>query len=145
MSDARVLGPHAAEGARTGLEPYPVTEGVPLDEPDPLERRIAPRRIALESRTSLGWWAGKQFLTFPSRLLDISRAGVALQMPHPPPEDRDVWFRVDPLDDSARIWGEVVSISPSREGRYTVRVAFWSPCPDRIYRAALDGPLRHGA
>lgn len=120
--------------------PYP--SAGPCDDPDPMERRIAVRSIPLVSRSSLGWWDEKTFVSFSARLADISRAGVALEMDVRPPNDRDVGFQLESQDKRERLWGEVVDVKSGRRGRHLVRIAFWLPCPEQLYREALDGP--HG-
>lgn len=107
--------------------------------PDPLERRIAPRLTVLDPRCSLGWEQRDGTLEVTAWLVDISRAGVALDVIHPPAVGRDVWLRLEVLDDGERVCGEVVGVEPARSGRWRVRIAFWAPCPDRVYHAALFG------
>lgn len=111
------------------------------DGADPFERRMMSRSIPLESRSSFGWWEGKGFVSFNARLLDISRTGVAVEMDHRPPNDRDVWFRLQAQCETDSIWGEVVDVKVGQRGRHVVRIAFWSPYPDRLCQEALHGPL----
>jgi PilZ domain len=138
------VGPRTPEVIRTS-PPTALTLVRPIaeahDDSDPLERRMMVRSIPLESRASLGWWEGIEFVNFAARLLDISRAGVALEMDHRPPNDRDVWFRLQSQPKTDALCGEVVDVKAEPRGRHIVRIAFWSPYPERLYREALHGPL----
>ncbi len=112
---------------------------------EPIERRIAPRSIALEYRAWIGWREHGNFVTVAARLLDISRAGVAVVAEDCPPEQRDIWFCLQTGDESEMLTGEVVSIGTGIRGRHLIRIAFWAPCPERLYKAAIHGPLPRSA
>ena len=110
-------------------------------EPNWVERRISPRSVALEFRSWLGWRQGKEFVSVPARLLDISRAGIAVETQLPPPMDRDVSFHLHPRDVTEQLLGEVVAVKPMTRDRFVVRIAFWTLCPEAIYRDVLYGPV----
>ena len=111
------------------------------EEPSWVERRIAPRSVALEFRSWLGWRQGKEFVSVPARLLDVSRAGIAVETQLRPPIDRDIWFHLHPRDVTEPLLGEVVAVKPMKRDRFMVRIAFWTPCPEALYWDILFGPV----
>src|SRR5437016_5036693 len=71
-------------------------ERVEIPPSDDIERRVAPRSVALEFRAYLGFWEGTDFVITGVRLLDISRAGIALEAEDAPDVGQDAWFRLHP-------------------------------------------------
>lgn len=113
------------------------TRGLSL--PDVIERRIAPRSVALEYRSWLGWRDGDRFVAVAARLVDISRAGAAVVAEDAPPPDREIWFCLHSDDPATAVEGEVVGVGTGVRGRYLIRISFWEPCPDRLYKMAIHG------
>jgi len=66
-------------------------------------------------------------------------AGVAVVTEHLPPAGREVRFCLHTSREGDCIAGEVVGVGTATRGRYLLRIAFWEPCPDRIYRMAMEG------
>jgi len=110
-----------------------------VDSLDPVERRIAPRHVVLEYRAWLGWKDGDNFHASAVRMLDISRAGVAIESEDAPPIDAEVEFCLSQGKERDCIAGQVVGTSRTTRRAHLVRIAFWEPCPDRLYHAALHG------
>src|SRR4051794_1226695 len=71
---------------------FPAALGAALGILDPIERRVAPRHVPLEFRAWIGWWDGDDFVATGVRLVDISRAGAAVEAGEPIPVGQDVWF-----------------------------------------------------
>jgi hypothetical protein len=93
----------------------------------------------LEFRSWLGWWEGSNFVAESARLMDISRAGVAVEAEGRPPDGREVWFCLHPTAERDGVGGEVVGVGRGARGRHLIRVAFWEPCPIALFQLAVNG------
>lgn len=103
------------------------------------ERRLVPRFVTLEYRSWLGWRQGTTMIATAARLLDISQAGIAVEAEDLPPTGVDIWFCLSPGEDRDCVAGEVVGSEKGARGRYRIRIAFWAPCPARLFHEAIHG------
>lgn len=113
--------------------------GVALENLDPIERRVAPRHIPLEFRAWIGWWDGGDFVATAVRLLDISRAGVAVEAGELLPVKQDVWFCFAQGEDRESVAGRVAGSGRAVKGCHLARISFWEPCPEGVFRTAIHG------
>ncbi len=121
-----------------GVSPWNSLEDVEnLD--NPLERRIAPRSVALEFRSWIGWMTDEGFVVVAARLMDISQGGVAVESVDAPSVNQQVWFCLHPSDSAFAVSGEVVGLDRGDQDQHLIRVAFWAPCPALVLRWAVDG------
>jgi len=109
------------------------------DLDNPLERRIAPRSVALEFRSWIGWMTNDGFVVVAARLMDISQGGVAVESVDAPSVNQEVWFCLHPSDTAFAVSGEVVRLDRGERDQHLIRVAFWAPCPALVLRWAVDG------
>jgi hypothetical protein len=103
------------------------------------DRRAEPRLEAVEYRMWLGWWAGTEFLTIATRLVDISRGGAALVTPEPPPVGEPVWLCLKGPRWSGSTQATVLghSLLDPALGQHRVRLTFLKECPEGLYESAL--------
>jgi hypothetical protein len=110
------------------------------------ERRQSPRYPAVEHCAWLGWWtAPGEFGTVPVHLEDISLGGAKLIATKPPQPQQIVWFCLGVPDPAECVQGKVVAVTPVSDvsaGDFIVRIAFGTPCPENLYRAAIYGAGR---
>src|SRR3954452_22227473 len=104
-------------------------------EPGALERRIAPRFSVLEYRAWMGRMDGEEFVANAVRLLDISQGGACVESHETAPIGAEVWLcLVCEGQERDSVAGEVVRVDRGTQGQYRTRIAFWEPCPRRLYR-----------
>jgi hypothetical protein len=129
-----------------------IREGPPSEDPHLLtffvtgaenlvrERRKTTRFAAVEQRTWLGWWRSRlEFTTVAARLQDISQGGARLVMADPPPAQQIVWLCLGIPDPTECVQAKVLAVTGTPEGDFVVRLAFGTPCPQNLYRVAIEG------
>lgn len=112
-----------------------VALGMPLDR-----RRWSRVPAASEPRAWIGWWAGpRRFVSFDARLDNISQGGAKLLSASPPPVHQIVWLCLGIPDPIECVRAKVLEVVPAPGGDSAVRLAFGAPCPENLYRIAVDG------
>jgi hypothetical protein len=104
------------------------------------DRRSTPRLQPVEYRAWLGWWDDADFLSFPVRLLDIGRGGVAAVLDASPPEGRPVWLRLEAGSmPTEGIRATAVGVTQIGPWSFVSRLSFDGPCPPGLWQAATAG------
>jgi len=101
------------------------------------DRRRAPRHEAVEPEVWVGWRREDGFLAVPGRLVDISRGGARVVLPHRPPGNRPVWIYKGKTGGLGPVRAATVSLTPAPDGAFSVRFEFQSPCPTPLWEGVL--------
>ena len=96
-------------------------------------------RHGSSARARLSWPGRGEDITARARLIDISRAGVALLTKEVPPVDAHVRLRLVGQEETPWVEAKVLGVDPMTRGRHRVRLQFHEPCPTFFLRAAVLG------
>jgi hypothetical protein len=104
------------------------------------DRRRECRYLVVDERAWLGWWEGREFRTFPARVLNLSLGGALLSAETPPPHGHRLWLcppSANPAD-----WIEATLVESRKRlfGPSQVRLAFGSPFPYERFKDMVFGP-----
>lgn len=105
-----------------------------------LERRLHPRRPAVDYRIWVGGWSEEgEFTTVAARVDDVSRGGARLLCPIPFAEGDDVWLKPGGVEYDGCVRAEVLQSSPIEAGAHVTRLRFHEECPDPFYSIVARG------
>ncbi|OJW15849.1 MAG: hypothetical protein BGO49_09630 [Planctomycetales bacterium 71-10] len=105
-----------------------------------LERRIHPRRPAVDYRIWVGGWVpGGQFATVAARVEDVSRGGARILSPLPFAEGDDVWLKPGTPEYHGCVRAEVLQASVTESGDYLTRLRFLAECDDAFFEIVTKG------
>ena len=96
-------------------------------------------RHGSSARARLSWPGRGEDVIVRARLIDISRAGVALLTKEVPPVDAPVRLRLVGQESTPWVEAKVLGVDPMSRGRHRVRLLFHEPCPTFFLRAAVLG------
>ncbi len=100
--------------------------------------RTNPRHDS-STHARLSWPGRDADVIARARLIDISRAGVALLIKEVPPVDAHVRLRLVGQEETPWVEAKVLGVEPLTRGRHRVRLQFHEPCPTFFLRAAVLG------
>jgi len=106
------------------------------------ERRSASRYVANGPSAFLGWYEGDAYRSTPVRVIDISMAGILVEVELFPPRSGEVWLSL--VGQKPSQWIEVSVVKRSREWlrlslRRRLRLKFLESCPYDFFKVAIDG------
>lgn len=105
-----------------------------------LERRLHPRRPAVDYRIWVGGWiSGGEFATVAARVEDISRGGARILAPLPFAEGDDVWLKPGSPEFEGCVRAEVLQTSGVEHGDYVTRVRFLAECDETFFEIVTQG------
>jgi PilZ domain len=83
---------------------------------DTIERRSAERHPACDNQARFLWADGPEIVESPARLIDVSQGGAGFVSEVPPPQGRDVCFKLESPRKTGWILAHVVRSGESSEG-----------------------------
>jgi hypothetical protein len=101
--------------------------------------------VPARDRARLGWWDGQTFHHVSARLRDLSGRGAALTLAEPPPPGAgSVWLCAEGRSPGDWVHARVLAVAEDQGGRRLVRLQFSGPCPNSLFRSALQSDTPSG-
>ncbi|MDR3637229.1 MAG: PilZ domain-containing protein [Isosphaeraceae bacterium] len=102
--------------------------------------RTNPRHDS-SATVELSWTDGRKALNAHGQLINLSRLGVALVVPGPPPITRKLLLRLEGENATPWMEAEVLGIDSYERRKFRLRLRFTDPCPTVFLKAAVLDPL----
>ncbi len=106
------------------------------------ERRSATRYAANNPPAFLGWYEGDRYRSTPVKVIDLSMAGILVEVEVFPPRKGEVCLSL--VGQKPSQWVEVSVVRRSRlwqnlQLRRRLRLKFLGSCPYDFFKVAIDG------